>query len=178
MGFEYMHLSCLPLGSKGGISLSFSFCAPVYTKLFKAYYSHDLETARKIQTVVRQACGVSCLMLVSLTTRYRSPTSWQRSPGSATCRPLSCSCVRCVRLRLLALLSCEITQSLSLFYVSGMAWTWDRVVSRFARCRPSRRRISCHSRPFKLSTRFFYERPTIVILAPWCCVSRPTLHTF
>lgn len=54
MGFEYMHLPCLPLGSKGGISLSFSFCAPVYAKLFKAYHQNDLETARKLQLVIAE----------------------------------------------------------------------------------------------------------------------------
>jgi dihydrodipicolinate synthase/N-acetylneuraminate lyase len=61
MGFEYMHLPCLPLGSKGGISLSFSFCAPVYAKLFKAYHQNDLETARKLQLVVRDSMAPVCV---------------------------------------------------------------------------------------------------------------------
>jgi dihydrodipicolinate synthase/N-acetylneuraminate lyase len=71
MGFEYMHLPCLPLGSKGGISLSFSFCAPVYAKLFKAYHQNDLETARKLQLVVWDSMALHVCVCVCVRARAR-----------------------------------------------------------------------------------------------------------
>jgi N-acetylneuraminate lyase len=52
MGFEYMHLPCLPLGARGGISLSFTFCAPLYSKLITAYQKKDVEMQHELQLTV------------------------------------------------------------------------------------------------------------------------------
>ncbi|OJU26837.1 MAG: N-acetylneuraminate lyase [Sphingobacteriales bacterium 41-5] len=58
-GYDELLLSALAVGAKGAIGSTYTFAAPIYTEIIKAFENKDLDRARQLQSLAIQM--ISCL---------------------------------------------------------------------------------------------------------------------